>query len=152
MPSHRDASHGRPRPRRLTEGIVAEQTVPTIGSAGETWTSLRAMLAERYPDLAPGIDYGGARYGWQVRYRKGGRLLVSLFPEQDGFTSLVELGRAEDAKAEAILDRLSPAMQRLLGGTAQLHDGRWLWIRWPEDGTVEDVRELIQLRRRPRRP
>jgi len=131
---------------------VAEQTVPTIGSAGEAWTSLRAMLAERYPDLAPGIDYGGARYGWQVRYRKVGRPLVSLFPEQDGFTSLVVLGRAEVAEAEPILDRLSPAMQRLLGGTAQLHDGRWLWIRWPEDGTVEDVRELIQLRRRPKRP
>jgi len=129
-----------------------EEMLRNVGSAGETWTSLRAMLAERYPDVLPEIHYAGARYGWQVRYRKGGRLLVSLFPEQDGFTSLVELGRAEDAKAEAILDRLSPAMQRLLGGTAQLHDGRWLWIRWPEDGTVEDVRELIQLRRRPRRP
>lgn len=78
----------------------------------------------------------------------GGRLLVSLFPEQDGFTSLVVLGRAEAAKAEAILDRLSPAMQRLLDGTVQLHDGRWLWIRWPEDGTVEDVQELIH-RKRP---
>ena len=78
--------------------------------------------------------------------------LASLCPEQDGFTSLVVLGRAEVTKAEAILDRLSPAMQRLLGGAAQLHDGRWLWIRWPEDGTVEDVQELVQLKRRPRRP
>lgn len=113
------------RMRMLDKGNTPtdEEMLRTFGRASEAWASLRAMLAERYPDVLPEIHYGGARYGWQVRYRKGGRPLVSLFPEQDGFTSLVVLGRAEATKAEAILDRLSPAMQRLLGGTAQLHDG-----------------------------
>ena len=139
------------RMRMLDKGSTPtdEEMLRTVGRA---WVSLRKTLAERYPDVLPEINFAGARYGWQVRYRKGGRPLVSLFPEQDGFTSLVVLGRAEATKAEAMQDRLSPAMQRLLGGAAQLHDGRWLWIRYPEDGTVEDVQELIQLKRRPKRP
>ena len=146
-------TESRQRARMLdrTHQPTDEEMLREMGPAREAWLALRSFLAERYPDVAPETNYGGAKYGWEVRYRKGGRPLTSLFPEQDGFTALVVLGAAEVAKAEAIAERLSPAMQRLLGGTAQLHDGRWLWIHHPDDGTVGDIRELIQLKRRPKR-
>ncbi|PNX52877.1 MAG: hypothetical protein BV458_07315 [Thermoplasmata archaeon M9B2D] len=34
--------------------------------------------------------------------------------------------------------------------TEQIHDGRWLYIRQPEMGLVEDIGKQIQLKRKAR--
>ena len=101
-----------------------EEMVCFIGErARNAWLEIRRFIEDRY-DLVPETVFYGAKYGWTVRYRKGGKTLCSLFPEKGGFTVLIVLGKKESEKALSIRDELSSKIQKLLENTEQLHDGR----------------------------
>ncbi len=130
---------------------TAEEMASLIGEqAKEAWLEIRRFLEDRY-ELAPETIFFGAKYGWTVRYRKGGKTLCSLFPEKGGFIVLIVLGRKEAEKALAIRDELSSKIQKLLGNTEQLHDGRWLWIRLFTTSDTDDVKKLLQVKRKPKK-
>jgi len=93
----------------------------------------------------------GKKYGWAIRYRKSGKTLCSLFPEKGTFTALVVLGGKEAEKALSVLEEFGPRVRKLLEGTEQLRDGRWLWIRVLSEDEAEDIQELLRVKRRPRK-
>ena len=128
-----------------------EEIIGFIGEpAKEAWQEIRQFLEDRY-DLEPETLFYGAKYGWTIRYRKSGKTLCSLFPEKGGFTVLITLGRKESEKALLIRDELSSKIRKLLEDTEQLHDGRWLWIRLLTASDTEDVKKLLQIKRKPKK-
>ena len=126
-----------------------EEILNTIGQTA-AWLNLRQYIEENY-DFAPELVFYGKKYGWTIRYRKSGKTLCSLFPERGAFSALVVLGKKEAGKALAMLDEFSPGLRAVLQGTEQLHDGRWLWIRVSSIDTANDIKELLRLKRRPRK-
>ncbi|MFX1482757.1 MAG: DUF3788 domain-containing protein [Promethearchaeota archaeon] len=130
-----------PTEKRILEYIGKE--------ASELWSELHMFLAENY-DFQPELSYWGDKYGWTIRYRKSGKTLVAFYPENEGFTVQVILGKKEVEKFQRMRDELSQEIVQLFNDTKQLHDGRWLWIQQPGNGTVEDIKKLIQLKRRPK--
>jgi len=77
--------------------------------------------------------------------------LCSLFPEKGGFSVLLVLGRKDSEKALSMRDELSTRMNTILRSTEQLHDGRWLWIRVLVMNDVDDVKKLLQTKRKPKK-
>jgi hypothetical protein len=78
------------------------------------------------------------------------RSIVTLYPASDSLVVLVVLGQKEVAKTEAVVDKLSPNVQKLFQETDQLHDGRWLWIRPSSKPDVESIMLLLGTKRRPK--
>ena len=140
--------------RRMTDKTrepTEEEMLSFIGEqAKEAWLEIRQFLEDRY-DLVPETIFYGTRYGWTIRYRKGGKTLCSLFPEKGGFTILIVLGKKESKKALSIRDELSSKICVLLGDTEQLHDGRWLWIRLLRTSDTDDVKKLLGIKRKPKK-
>ena len=140
--------------RRMTDKTrepTAEEMLSFMGErAKEAWLEIRRFIEDRY-DLVPETIFYGTRYGWTIRYRKGGKTLCSLFPEKGGFTVLIVLGKKESKKALSIRDELSPKICVLLGDTEQLHDGRWLWIRLLRTSDTDDVKKLLGIKRKPKK-
>ena len=70
--------------RRMTDKAcepTEEEMLSFIGEqTKEAWLEIRQFLEDRY-DLVPETIFYGAKYGWTIRYRKGGKTLCSLFPE-----------------------------------------------------------------------
>ena len=120
-----------------------------VGKRAPLWSDLTEYLASHY-DLVTKIDFGGKKYGWSIGYRKSGRTLIGLFPERDGFTALVILGKKEVVKTETIFDKLSKKVQKVFRETDQLHDGRWLWIRPSTKKDIESIKMLLSAKRRPK--
>ena len=120
-----------------------------IGQSG-LWQELRDFLDTSY-DFIPEIIYYGNKYGWTMRYRKSGRTLCSLFPEKGAFTLLLVLGAKEAEKASHLIHELTPEVSQLFGDTKQLHDGRWLWIRVTSTNILRDAKNLIAIKKRPKR-
>ena len=118
--------------------------------AKEAWVEIRRFIEDRYGLVSDTVFYG-AKYGWTVRYRKGGKTLCSLFPEKGAFTVLIVLGSKESEIASSLREELGPKVQKLIGDTQQLHDGRWLWIRLLTTSDVDDVMKLLQVKRKPRK-
>ena len=117
--------------------------------AKAAWTELRQFIEDNY-DFLPETVFYGAKYGWTVRYRKSGKTLCSLFPEKGGFTVLIVLGKKDSEKVLLMRDELSTRMNAILRSTEQLHDGRWLWIRMLAMNDVDDVKKLLQTKRKPK--
>jgi len=117
--------------------------------AREPWLEIRRFIEDRY-DLTPETIFYGTKYGWTVRYRKSGKTLCSLFPEKGGFTVLIVLGKKESEKALSMRDELSSKIQKILGDTEQLRDGRWLWIRLLTTKDTDDIKKLLRIKRKPK--
>ena len=139
---------------RMTEKThkpTEEEITSFIGErAKEAQLEIRQFLEDHY-DLVPETIFYGAKYGWTIRYRKSGKTLCSPFPEKDGFTVLIVLGKKESEKALSMRDELSAEIRKLLGDTEQLHDGRWLWIRLLTKSDTNDVKKLLQIKRKPKK-
>ena len=128
-----------------------EEMMSFVGErAEEAWTELRQFIEDNY-DFVPETVFYGAKYGWTVRYRKSGKTLCSLFPEKGGFTVLIVLGKKDSEKVLLRRDELSTRMNAILGSTKQLHDGRWLWIRLLTASDTDDIKMLLQVKRRPKK-
>jgi len=128
-----------------------EEMMSYVGErAEEAWTELRQFIEDNY-DFVPETVFYGAKYGWTVRYRRSGKTLCSLFPEKGGFSVLVVLGRKDSEKALSMRDELSTRMNAILRSTEQLHDGRWLWIRLLTASDTDDIKMLLQVKRKSKK-
>ncbi len=140
--------------QRMTEGArtpTEKEITEFIGEPAKgAWVELRRFLAENY-DIIPEMIFGGAKHGWDVRYRKSGKTLVALTPEKGAVRVLIVLGREESEKALSMRKELSSKMYKLIEDTKQLHDGRWLWIRLFSAKDAEDVKKLLPIKRKPKR-
>jgi len=112
------------------------------------WVQMRDYLAAAYGVTPELINYG--TYGWTFRYRKSGRTLCSLYPEQGAFSMLIVLGKKEVEKALSMMGQFNANIRTVLEETPQLHDGRWLWIRVLEQHDVDGIIELLALKRKPK--
>jgi len=125
-----------------------EEMSQFTGEMAPIWQRLTSELAERY-DVEPERRFGGKKYGWTLRYRRGGRTLCCVYPERGAVTALVVLGRKEVDKAIAAIDELSPSVQTVLTETEQFHDGRWLWLHIGSQEDAESVLRLVLCKRGP---
>jgi len=140
-----------PRMMDKTQEPTEEEIMRFIGEqAGDVWVELRHFIEDNY-DFVPETVFYGVKYGWTVRYRKSGKTLCSLFPEKGGFTVLIVLGKKDSEKVLLMRNELSTRMNAILGSTEQLHDGRWLWIKLLTASDTDDIKMLLQVKRRPKK-
>jgi hypothetical protein len=118
-----------------------------IGPRAELWTGLRAWLAENYGGHRPELSVGKKERDWTIRYRRSGKTLVTLMPEDGGFCALVVLGKEEVAKARTT--KLNDSVRETLEKSKQYHDGRWLWIRPKTKSDLASVKALLAVKRKP---
>jgi len=132
----------------------AQQPTPqdiqkTLGAAWPLWEQITRFLTEAYPEIPPELSYGGKKYGWNLWYRKSGKSLLSLYPQEGYVVAQIVLGNAQVAQALAL--ELGETVGTLLRETPQFHDGRWLFIPVRTAQDAEDVKQLLQVKRRPKR-
>ena len=126
-----------------TEGEIAE----ALGHSARHWERLTTHIVDAY-GIEPTYVPPSRNYGWDVKYRKGGKTLVSLTPDRGGFTALVVLGEKEtDAARE--LD-LGDHVRRVFEDARQLRDGRWLFVSVESARDVADIEALLAVKRKPR--
>lgn len=128
-----------------------QPTMPEVFDALDTkqplWEKLTQFISNNYP--IPGEwNFGGKKYGWNLRYRKSGKALVSLFPQQDSFVANIVLGK--DQVEQALRLEFVSNVGKLLKETPQLHDGRWLFIPVTTEEEIEDIQQLLQVKRKPK--
>ncbi len=114
------------------------------------WKQIREYLERNY-DLASEIIYYGDKYGWLIRYRKSGRTIVSLFPERNSFSFLLVFGKKEIDKFSGQEFKFVPAIVKIFKNTPKLHDGKWLWIRVTNTANFEDLKQLLSIKRKPKK-
>lgn len=126
---------------KLIKQTIGEKNYPS-------WQELKRYLDKAYK-ITPELIFYGEKYGWCYRYRKSGKTLCTLFPEKGAFTILITLGKQELEKLKPQLDLLTTVCRKSLKSAKQFHDGKWFWMRMPDMGNIEDMRTILQVKRKP---
>lgn len=86
--------------------------------------------------------------GWNVKFKKAGKTLCTIYPRELYFTVMVVVGRKEKDRVEAILPECTPELQQIYTQTREGNGQRWLMIDLEDkDGIYDDVLRLIKIRR-----
>lgn len=123
-----------------------EEIRAALGRSRAAWKRLREFLSESYGLDGEWIHYG-RKYGWVVRYRKGGRALTTLSPYKGYFTVQIVLGEAGTEKTREV--PLGKATREAIDAAHAYHDGRWLFLEVNSLKDLDDVRTLLAVKRKP---
>lgn len=115
----------------------------SVGSMKDLWDSLERFVAENYRTKRDFAFYG-KNYGWAVRFRKGGKALLSMYPVEGSFTVQIVLGETPAKKAYSL--RLGKNAKNVLGRAHQFPEGRWLFIRVISKQDIRDIQQLLLLK------
>ena len=117
--------------------------------ASPLWEELNRFLTENY-QASPSYSYSicAGQPGWNVKYQKAGRSLCTLYPMPGFFIALVVIGTREEAEAALIEPLLDEYTKKLMESSASVAGARWLMIHVTTQSILEDVKRLVQLRRK----
>lgn len=111
------------------------------------WGELRRHLEETY-GVMPVIEHSicSAAPGWNIKYKKSGRSLCTVYPAAGCFTCMVTIGSREATEAELLLPGCTEAVQSLYRRTTPMNGARWLMITVDSPEALRDTKALIATR------
>ncbi|MGJ7922154.1 DUF3788 domain-containing protein [Neobacillus sp. LXY-4] len=125
-----------------------------LGEAQSTWYELTSYIEEEY-QIKPEMSYSkcSAQPGWNIKYKKSGKSLCTLYPMKGFFIALIVVGAKEEEETERMLeaDIFTPYLKELYRKTAFSAGGRWLMIEVKNKETINDIKVLISIRVRSRK-
>lgn len=79
------------------------------------WLDFRAHIETQYATKSA-VEYSGCggAPGWNVKYKKSGRALCTLYPAEGFFTCLVSIGSREADEAELLLNGCTDEVRAVL--------------------------------------
>ena len=119
--------------------------------ASPLWNGLCSWAESSYT-IAPKVEHStcSGAPGWNVKYKKSGRALCTLYPDRGQFTALISVGAKEATEAELLLPTCSDYIRELFARTQTFNGARWLMIHINDAQVLEDVKKLIRLRVAPK--
>jgi len=79
-----------------------------------------------------------------LRFRKGGKALLSVYPGKGTFTIHIVLAPTLAEQASNL--QLGKNMRKVLESAREFPEGRWLFIRAESEQDVRDVEQLLTLK------
>ncbi len=114
------------------------------------WKQVTQRIGQIYPNVfTPEWLFGGKKHGWSLRYKKS-KSFCTLIPEKNRFALLIVFGAEERAKVEAMRNNLSQQTQKKYDEATTYHDGKWVLLTIDSDKVVEDVVQLLSVKRKPK--
>lgn len=115
--------------------------------ANPLWDKLFSYIEETFA-LKCFIEYSGCGMapGWNVKFRKSGRNLCTLYPTEGGFACLVIASDKDLLELELLLPTWSDYVRELFQNTKSFMGGRWLMVAVESDEILEDLKDLLRIR------
>ena len=115
------------------------------------WDDLDSYLRHEY-NVKPKVSYSscsmdkGMWKGWNVKYKKNGKPLCTLYPKQGHILSLVPVGLQDIGQAELMMPTFTEYTQNLLKQSVTGHNGKSLAIVVENEAVLQDMKNIISLR------
>ena len=124
-----------------------------IGESKKLWDDLISYIEEAYR-VKPQITYStcSMQPGWNVKYKKSGRSLCTLYPMDGSFIALVVIGSKEEDEVKMGMDAglFTSYVKELFEKTPYSAMGRWLMIHVRDSHIEDDIKRLMRIKVRPK--
>lgn len=116
-----------------------------LGAAAPVLSDLVGRIRMEYvmDELYDGKD--------EVKFRRGGKTLVTLYLHEGYFTALIIFGKAEREKFEAQQSEFPATFCEFYHASRTYHDGKWMFCDVHPDGDVDMLMRLLHIKKRPNR-
>ena len=123
-----------------------------IGGAFPLWEELTQYIEEKYQTKSR-LDYSScsAQPGWNIKYRKRGKSLCTMYPMQHHFIVLIVVGKKEESNVEREIHAgvFTSYVQQLYWNTPFSAMGRWMMIEVRDVDTIQDIKTLLVIKQNP---
>jgi hypothetical protein len=126
------------------------EIVAAIGPRFSAWQGFVCFVREKYPVQEDFKFLYGKNYGWGLRFRIKGKLLVSLYPAQGGFTVQIILRPEAVEKAQRM--KLGKHVRQAIARANPYPEGRWLFIPVESEKDSRDIQQLLALWAQAKKP
>ena len=124
-----------------------------IGESKKYWDELVLYIEETYHAKRQ-LDYSkdSLQPGWNVKYRKSGKALCTLYPMEGYFIALVVVGPKEEEEVKIRMEAgaFTAYVKELYDKTAYSAMGRWLMIEVRDKAVLNDIKPLMGIRVSPK--
>lgn len=115
--------------------------------AGKTWREMISFVEGDFkakPQIAYSVCSG--KPGWNVKYKKSGKALCTLYPEREGFVTLVVLGQGDRAAFDLNRGDYCSYITELYDKATLFNGTKWLMISVTDESIFGDVKKLINMK------
>lgn len=135
----------------MSKGIFTDKSYkPTekevfdnLSSAKPLWDSLISFIENNYK-IKGEYKFYGKNFGWALRYRKSGKVLISIYPGKDEFMTQIILNGKE---VENVLELdITPETKKIIIEKPPIREGKWIYLKVTANENLEDIKNLILVR------
>ncbi len=115
------------------------------------WQDLNDFIQTRY-QAAPRMEYSSCslQKGWNIKYKKAGKSLCTLYPAEDHFYILIVIKTEIAEMIKSISDKFEPAIIELIDSARPLNGTYWLMIKVDNKAILDDVKDLLLIKNPPK--
>ena len=85
--------------------------------------------------------------GWNVKFKKSGKALCTIYPRESYFTVMLLIGKLEKELFESILPDFTPQLNEVYERTKEGNGQRWLMVDLEDaDDLYRDVFRVMEIR------
>jgi hypothetical protein len=114
-----------------------------LGKAGPDWKEF-VQFVEKSFGVNGEWKYYGKNYGWALRFRKGGKALVSLYPGERSYT--VQMILIQSVVDQTRTMKLGKAVRAAISKAHPYPEGRWVFLKIDSKSIAKDAKELLLLK------
>lgn len=117
------------------------------GDSKERWNELVNYIETNFK-TKPTIFYSkcSAKPGWNVKYKKRGKALCTLYPNTHYFTALIVLSETDMEWFKGTRDNYSKYILDLYDNCNLFNGTKWLMIDITNDDIMKNVKKIIELK------
>lgn len=123
-----------------------------LGTAAENFQSVTSYIENSYK-AKPILSFSkcSMQPGWNVKYKKSGKALCTLYPMNGYFIVLIVVGVKEENEVSmaAEANMLTPYITELFRKTPFSCGGKWLMIEVRDKDVLPDVKFFLETRVKP---
>lgn len=87
----------------------------------------------------------------ELKFRRGGKTILTIYIRDDHYDFLVIFGKAEREKFEAQRESFPQSICDIYDNSKTYHDGKWMLIPVTDLNTLESVKQLTMIKKKPNR-
>ncbi len=115
----------------------------SLGPAKPLWDSIKRFVEDNYGVQGEFIFYG-KNFGWALRYRKSGRVLLALYPGAEEYTVQIILNKEQIE--DVLKSDIKSETRELIGRTTMIREGKWLYLKVDEPKSLDEIKIMIAAR------
>lgn len=111
------------------------------------WDNLNSILSSTY-SVEPKLEYSkcSMQRGWNVKYKKRGKSLCTLYPQEGSFKALVIVNESNRVEVDLFINTCCDYIKQLYNEIKFFNGSKWLMIQIDSMSALNDTLELIKFR------